>query len=194
MVTKKSISLDTSAGIQYIGESGISHSCKEAIVRLLQFGDKIDGAKLLSFSNSHCFLLNVNYDESVAIKSGFSSGYVGEGPSALSVSLALLERHGAEIKEYEVSKLIIEKIDHSCLSISDLEEINLSRPIRPQRWYDYILERHDYRLNGNLHLNDEFPNVMPFAILDVRLTDLALQFKEQPDNSIHVSGRTKLTS
>lgn len=187
----QNINLNALAGIQYFGLAGVSSACKSAIVRLLQFGDHIHNAKLLTCSNAHCFLLNVNYDELMAIKSGFSSGYAGEGPSALSTVLQLLYRHSVDMEEYEVPESIIERIDRSCLTVSDLEQINSMAPVRPWRWSDYIIDRDNYRWGDHPRLRHEFPKLIPYAIIDARLTNLALSFDSQPDNSI-LSGYRKL--
>lgn len=183
--------LNTFAGIQYVGLAGISQACKKAIVRYLQFGDKIQSAKLLTCGGAHCFLLTVDYDELVAIKSGFSSGYAGEGPRALSTALQLLSRYSVEIDEYVVPDRIIERIDQSCLTTADLEEINSLEPVRPWRWPDYIHNQDKYAPGENPRLQWEFPLVIPYAILDPRLTQFALNFDNQPDNSI-ISGYRRL--
>lgn len=187
----KGINHNSFAGIQYVGLAGVSQECKKAIVRYLQFGDKIQSAKLLTCGGAHCFLLIVDYDELVAIKSGFSSGYVGEGPAALSTALQLLRRHDVEIEEYVVPDKIIERIDQSCLTTADIEEIHSLEPVRPWRWLDYIHNQEKYAPGENPWLQWEFPLVMPYAILDPRLTQLALNFDNQPDNSI-ISGYRRL--
>ena len=62
------------AKIQYHGEEGMTHSCLNAIIRLIQFGDQIEEVKLLTFETRHCFLLSfANQSDYIAIKSGFSS-------------------------------------------------------------------------------------------------------------------------
>lgn len=180
----KYINSKSLAGIQYLGLSGISQSCLEAIVRLIQFGDKIHQAKLLScigsHSGTHCFLLTINYDELIVIKTGFSSGYPGEGPSKLAFALQLLQKHGAEIEEYEVSPQLIDRVEMSCLTKKDLDQIEKADPVRPMRWYDYV---HGKEKEDAVLLN-LFPEVMPFGIIDSRIYDLALNFELHPDNSI----------
>lgn len=174
------------AGIQYLGIGGVSHLCRAAIAKLIHFGDVINEAKLLTCSNRHftrhCFLLTINFDDLVAIKSGFSSGYRGGGPRALSIALQLLERHGAKILEYEVSQEIIDRIDYSCLTNEDIDSIEKSTPLPAHRIYD------DYILPEMNNLDEKmarvFPKAIPFAIIDSRLIDLALKFREQPDNAI----------
>lgn len=172
------------AGIQYVGISGISQSCTKAIVRFLQFGDQIHRAKLLTCQGAHCFLLTINYDEQVAVKSGFSSGYAGEGPRALSTALQLLRRHGVDLEEYMVPQSIIERIDLASLTVADLDYIEALDPVRPWRWVDYISERDGSEWGSHPRLQHEFPEVMPYAIIDARLMKLALDFDNQPDNAM----------
>ena len=195
---QESDGINSLAGIQYIGEAGVTISCKNAIFRFIHFGDVINKAKLLTschqasnYPNSHCFLLTVNDDDfnPIAVKSGFSSGYSGEGPRGLSIVLQGLERHGTEIKEYLVSSEIIEKIDQSSLTTYDLDVIEASQPVSPAQWYDYII--YDSRSRRTEILRSEFPLSIPFGIIDSRLIDLALNFPEKPDFSI-LSGYRRL--
>lgn len=88
------IELDKLAQIEYHGLAGITGECIKAIVRLIHFGDTIEKAMLISYTGGdagqHCFLLTVNGEDLIAIKSGFSSGYHGEGPRGLSTAIQLL--------------------------------------------------------------------------------------------------------
>ena len=181
------------AGIQYMGHPGTTSSCVAAIAKLVHFGDTINYAKLISYKDDtggyHCFLLNINHDDLVAIKSGFTSGYLGEGPRGLSVSLQLLERHGVEIDEFVVNKSFIERIDASCLLSRDLEELNELKPVRPARWYNYIHEKNELTLYSNRDLKDIMPLTVPYGLIDFRLMDLALKFEDEYDNVIGQSYR-----
>lgn len=187
------------AQIEYHGIAGATRDCLNAIVRLIHFGDRVVEAKLLTFENEHCFLLSVNFGDYVAIKSGFASGYRGEGALGLSTALLLLERHGADIDEYLVSERIIEDIDNSCMQVSDLEQVEASRPVRPSQWPNYLLDiviPKTFDIDGvkifdNDRLRRTYPVQIPFAIIDSRILDLALAFKEHPDNSI-ISGYRRL--
>jgi hypothetical protein len=60
------------AQIQYLGISGLSTSCLNAVRRFVQFGDKINEARILTSSERHALLLHVNEDEVVAVKAGFT--------------------------------------------------------------------------------------------------------------------------
>lgn len=171
------------AGIQYSGLSGISRSCIDAVRRYIQFGDRIERVKILTAGQEHCLLLELESVETIAIKSGFSSGYSGEGPRTFADVLLLLEAHKATIDEYRVPDALIQRLDDSALTLKDLEFIDSLEPVRPHRWHDYIYDiygaiKNEHRIWG------EFPEVMPWAIIDSRLIDLAKQFFEDPDRCI----------
>jgi len=183
------------AGIEYVGVSGISKECQDAVLRLLQYGDKITHARILSSSSRHCLLLTVNGGDIIAVKSGFSSGYLGEGPRTFSYVLQVLYAYDVEIEEYTVSKEVIERIDTSSMTKADLEAIDAAEPVQPSNWYNYVLNVHprrwyDYILDGHLGTNrsgklwENFPFVIPFAIIDSRITDLAISFWEGPDDRL----------
>jgi hypothetical protein len=171
------------AGIEYVGLAGISEECRDAVLRLLQYGDKITQARILSSSGEHCLLLTVNVGDVVAVKSGFSSGYLGEGPRTFSYVLQVLDAYGVEIDEYIVSAELIERLDMSSLTTADLEAIDAAKPVRPRRWADYILEP-SFEKNEKGMLWQYFPPVIPFAIIDSRITDLAISFWEGADDRL----------
>lgn len=171
------------AGIEYVGLAGISEESRDAVLRLLQYGDKITHARILSSSGDHCLLLTVNVGDIVAVKSGFSSGYLGEGPRTFSYVLQVLDAYDVEINEYIVSAELIERLDMSSLTTADLEAIDASKPVRPRRWRDYILEP-TFEKNENGRLWENFPPVIPFAIIDSRITDLAISFWEGADDRL----------
>lgn len=169
--------------LQYVGTPGISRDCLDAILRYIQFGDAINNAWLLTHGNRHCFLLRVNDQFWVAVKSGFGSGYSGEGPKTLSLALQILELHGAEIEEYEVKWAIIVRLDRSALRQDDFEAIIKSEPVRPWRCDSYVFgEENVSEIAGQLWR--KIPPVVPFRILDGRLADLALEFFNRPDESL----------
>jgi hypothetical protein len=173
--------LDRLAGIEYAGIGGVSNACQDAVLRLIQCRMTITHCAILSSEQDHGLLLRINEVDTVAIKSGFASGYGGEGPRTLSYVLQLLETHGAEIREYEVDSTFIERLDASALTHSDLDTLKTAQPVRPTRWQDYIGERHQRLEKDGKLWQDTFPLVMPFAIIDPRLADLALDFWDDSD-------------
>lgn len=169
------------AAIQYIGLSGYSEPCYRAVQWLVQYQERIEQALLLTFASQHALLLTLEQEETVAVKSGFASGYSGEGPRTLAEVLTLLDSLNIAIEEHEVSQATFERLEASAMTIKDIESIKSSRPVRPQRWHDYI-----YDAMGGKRRSpwSTFRPVMPWAIIDARLTDLALRFFDAPDSSI----------
>jgi hypothetical protein len=171
------------SAIQYIGFDGISNSCLNAVRDLIQCGRRIESARILTFENGHALLLSGEQLGPIAIKSGFSSGYAGAGPSAFSEVLQLLDIVDVEVEEHLVSEDIFKRLGASALLNEDLERIKESRPVRPQRWFDYINESKMPTENAAklLHM---FDPVMPWSIVDSDLIDIALKFFDDPDKAI----------
>jgi hypothetical protein len=167
-------------GIEYHGIPGVSQDCQDAVMRLLQFGGDIKRARIISCSNRHCLLLTSSIGDLIAVKSGFSSGYTGEGPRRFSHTLQFLDTHGVEIDECEVDQTTIDRLDLSALTAADVQKINTAKAFRPSRWHDYVFEK-DYQAARDGTLWKEFRPVVPFAIIDSRIMDLALSFWDNPD-------------
>jgi hypothetical protein len=178
------------ACIEYSGVPGASKECQDAVLRLLQYGDTITRVRILSHSNTHALLLTINVGDLVAVKSGFGSGYLGEGSRTFSYVLQLLDTHDVEIEEYEVSEDLIERLDDSSLTRLDINNLDNAHPIRPSRWRDYVFEDH-WELQENGKIWREFRPVIPFAIIDDRIVDLALTFWEGPNDKLR-TGYTRL--
>lgn len=178
-------SVNKFAALQYAGLAGISKSCLDAVRRFVQFGDGIEKALLLTESegNSHALLLDLSDGEWVAIKSGFSSGYAGEGPRALARALQLLEAYGVDLDECEVSKAVLERLDASALSQTDLKRVLATRPVRPMRLYDYIYDALGLK-KSEASPWGLFPVTMPWRIIDSRIVDLAQKFFSNSDDAI----------
>jgi hypothetical protein len=174
---------DELAGIEYVGVAGGSQDCQEAIEMLLQYGVRILRAQILTHDHHHCILLTDEVGDPIAVKSGFASGYEGQGPRTFSYVLQLLKSHGAEIEENAVDESIIERVDLSALTLWDVKQIKESRPVRPARWHSYINET-DYQRKRDGTLWRDFPPVVPFAIIDERIVDLAISFWEAPDDRL----------
>lgn len=176
--------LDDSAMIEYAGVTGASKECQDAVIRLIQFGDRIIRARILTCEREHCLLLTVNVGDLVAVKSGFASGYGGEGPRRFSYVLQILDSHGAEIEEYDVSEKLLQRVERSALTRADLAMLVKSRPRRPNRWHDYVSEDHEDKARKGTLWQDEFPSLVPFGMIDSRIMDLALSFWDDPDKNL----------
>jgi len=93
----KSRPSDQPAGIEYVGIAGISKDCQDAVLRFIQFGNRITEVRILSAKSRHCLLLTRDGGDHVAVKSGFATGYDGEGPRRFSYVLQILDSHGADL-------------------------------------------------------------------------------------------------
>jgi len=173
----------TLAGIEYLGLPGITRDCKEAVMNLIQCGQKITRAHILTNDHDHCLLLEVEPGRLIAVKSGFGSGYSGEGARGFSFVLELLFRLQVEITEHKVDGQVLERLDDSALTLADVAALDSAKTSIRRRWPDYILEQHE-RSGEDGNLWGQFRDVMPFSIIDSRLIDLALEFEERPDDCL----------
>jgi hypothetical protein len=171
------------AGIEYMGIAGSTRECETAVIRLIQFGDHIDRVRILSFENWHSLLLTINGGDHVAVKSGFASGYGGTGPAGFAYVLQLLDWYETPVEEHDISEEMFERVNDSGLTVADLEWLDQHRPVRPSRWYRYIDEEQRQRADEGT-LWSSFPHVIPLAIIDPRISDLAKSFFGDPDERL----------
>jgi hypothetical protein len=124
-------------------------------------------------------------DETIAIKSGFASGYGGEGPRGLAMALQILKKHNIKITECLVNQKIIQEIDASCLTRINLMKIIEVEKRKEIDWYDYHKYIYDYDMEESdedfCRLQSNFPLEIPLGIVDRRIFDLAIQFKGNSD-------------
>ena len=171
------------AEIQYLGVSGITERCIQALIGLIHSGSKIDQVKILSHGDqhtkSHALLLIVDETEYI-IKNGFASGYPGEAPKGYSFALSLLYKYTQLIDEYVVTAKDMKKIENSSLTYLDLDRIHKLASIRPARFYEHI----NYEAVNNNSMFTVFPSALPLSIIDSRLIDIAISFDKKPDSAI----------
>lgn len=175
--------MNNSLTLEYRGQRGVSSCCLDVIVGLIQTGRRIDRVRLLSAPGGghgvHAFLIDYE-GERVAVRSGLSSGYPGEGPRTLSTALALLDRHGHEMEEIGIDSRVMQRLNDAALTAKDLLKIEASRSSVWNR-YDYLYDQHlPGRKNTSLW-SDHFPCVLPFAAIEPDVIDLALDFWAEPD-------------
>lgn len=191
---RTSVDIRKIAGVEYHGSSGVTQNSIDAIVHIINSGEKIESAWLLSWFDGsigeHSFLLNIFPERQVIIKPGFTSGYSGEGPRGLSTVLQILQLHSIEIEEYDIDKEVKQRAEAGCLLTSDLEKLGNSRPIRPTRYYDYILRRPNSPQETDVrNIQQCFPVAINLGLLDERLVELAIGFFENPDSAISTAFR-----
>tara|TARA_R100000030_G_scaffold83566_2_gene66522 strand:+ start:150 stop:1001 length:852 start_codon:yes stop_codon:yes gene_type:complete len=177
------------AEIEYHGSPGITAYCLTAITRLLQFGDAIRLVWLLSCRKQenfgvHCFILNMENNRQIAIKSGFSSGYGGEGPKGLSTAIEIFLLHAIELEEFEVDARLIDRVDKSLLTSRDIESISKLRPIHITKTLDYLWDWKSDNRYSPLQSDWLYPPSVNFGLLDERIFDLGLELYGNPDYAI----------
>lgn len=166
---------------QYLG-TPFTQDCLNALGFILQTNSVIEKALLLSFNQEHAYLIN-SAKNTYIIRSGFTSGYQGEGPKGLASSLQLLLKHNIEVEEIIITEKIMKKVNHSSLSDTDIKTLLTSNVVRPINIYEYIYaiyQTTEYQIK-----NDRcYPTVLPFNLIDERIFDLALKFYDDPNRSI----------
>lgn len=170
--------------VQYHGSPDTTGSCLRSLVRLVEIGHCVESARLLTCVNRHAFLLEIGDPSPICIKSGFTSGYPGEGSAGLALALQLLQRHRLEVEECAVSASLLGRLNESRLTDADLSAIREAKLRRPTRIYDYMRDG----MRGRGYWIDALRSyeslVIPWPILDERLFDLALEFEYDPDTTV----------
>ncbi|GAC1371640.1 MAG: hypothetical protein NVS3B3_05200 [Aquirhabdus sp.] len=169
--------------IQYLGSDGITQFCLTVITNLLQTHSDFDSALLLTCDTQHAFIVKDQFENHYVIKSGFGSGYHGEGSKGLAKAIYLFQKHQINIEEIIVSPKVIQRLNQARLSDQDIDNI-LSKPfVRPIRLADYTYPFKS-ELSNLENIKQLYPQEIPYSILDERLFDLALLFKSDPDASL----------
>lgn len=172
------------ADIEYHGTAGITNCCVRAIARLLSNGEAITKASLITHNNVHAFIVTNLIERSIAIKNGFSSGYPGEAPRGLATALMLFKQHHIDIEEYRVDAKFMHRLEVAALLQSDLDWLSTTDPVRPQAWHDYIYAiQRGASTNAN-GLSQHYPVAIPYALVDQRIMDLAIDFENDPDKAL----------
>jgi hypothetical protein len=184
-MTEEVESPDRPAGIEYHGIAGASADCEAAMLRLLTSGGNLARALILTSGRDHAFLLFNDVGDPIAIKSGFASGYGGAGPTALSRVVEFLNGHGVEIDEVEIPEDLLERLDDSALTLADVDAIERGKRVRPGRWSNDYIREHERDTGHDRTLWQTLPSVMPYAILDPRLVELALDFETDADGRLN---------
>ncbi|MBM2578180.1 hypothetical protein JQC91_17875 [Jannaschia sp. Os4] len=172
--------------IEYHGSPNTTASCVRAVERLLLHDPRIEDARLLTCRKGHDArhgLLLATDDGPVAIRTGFTSGYPGEGPRGLGRSLHLLDLHRIMVGEIHVSIDLLDRLDRCVLTTDDLRQIESTRPTYGPDVYDYV---HPYVTSfapegSAWHASQAS---IPYAVLDPRLFDLAVDFWVDPDAAL----------
>jgi hypothetical protein len=169
--------------VEYWGNQGITQTCLMSLCNLIQTHSDLTYALLLTNEQTHAFIIKDGNESFYVIRSGFTSGYMGEGPRGLATALTLLKRHQIETEEILVSSKILRKTNNSTLNDSEIELLFKQEIIRPIRLHDYIYP-FTKEVSETLKRKRYYPLELPYSILDDRIFDLALLFKHDPDSAL----------
>ncbi|MBY6185411.1 TIGR02391 family protein [Marinobacter hydrocarbonoclasticus] len=168
--------------IQYMGVAGLSAPSYNALCYALQRDEKLESVYVLSapqnYHTVHAFLLCFDFS-TIIIKSGFASGYGGEGPQTFSRALQLLYKYSIGITEYEVSSSFMAKVDSSRLSDRDISKLRSMQRKIPNRLPEFMIGQHDIK-----QLLVGCPETLPLSVIDDRLFPIAIRFWENPDAAL----------
>lgn len=169
--------------IDYVGREGFTQPCVDAIVRLIQSNETIQEVRLLTCDKNHGFLIKIEPEYWIAVRSGFASGYIGQGSVSFGLMLALFDSLDVDVKEYVISKAILDRLNNCSLTIKDMESIESMRRQASRRIYDYM---HAVGISnpGNADWYSFFPHAMPLIIIDSRLRKIALEFWTNPSDAL----------
>lgn len=169
--------------VEYWGNQGITQTCLMSLCNLIQTHSDLTYALLLTNEQTHAFIIKDENESFYVIRSGFTSGYMGEGPRGLATALTLLKRHEIETEELLVSSKILRKANNSTLNDSEIELLFKQEIIRPIRLHDYIYP-FTKEVSETHKRRRYYPLELPYSILDDRIFDLALLFKHDPDSAL----------
>lgn len=179
---------NTSVEPQYLGLSTTTESCLASLARVCQV-DKIHSAILISFDSRHGFILRSQADCVYVIRSGFSSGYSGEGPKGLSSALNILLRFDIEIGEIAVDRKFLQRLNNATLTDRDFAFVETQPSRKAGSWSHYLTPCDKEIPYESINIGGFFPLEMPFSLLDKRIMDLALCFFQNPDHAVNSAFR-----
>lgn len=138
---------------------------------------------MLTSEQSHAFILKDLTENYYVIRSGFTSGYSGEGLKGLAKALTLLSKHRIETEEVLIPKKFLNRLNGSSLIDQDIDFIFQQKIIRPIRLHDYIYP-FENEVAQTTKSKCYYPLELPYSIIDDRIFDLALLFKQDPDSAL----------
>lgn len=117
-----------SLDIKYEGSTRATQYCIDDFLKRLYGSRPITCMTILTCEGYHALMLEfMDKDFIVFIKSGLTSGYLGEGPKGISTIIRLAENAGIPIRELSISKRLMKKINSSLMTSRDVQNIQERR-------------------------------------------------------------------
>ena len=113
-----------SVDIKYEGSTKATQYCIDDFMKLLYGSRKIIDMTILTYGEYHALMLCFENDDYIVfIKSGLTSGYMGEGPKGTSLIIRLAEEAGITIKELNTTPSLFKRINTSLATAKDVQFI-----------------------------------------------------------------------
>jgi hypothetical protein len=145
--------------VQYLGESGLTQPCLQAISAILNSGILPERATIVTriykgtsprLQQKHLFLFwNWGYIPLTVIPCGFASGYSGEGPRGFALAICLIREKNIPIDGVLVEKPIFDAIDKGKLKYVDdqiFKDIKSAAETYNWPWGDWVPEKYEEAL------------------------------------------------
>lgn len=113
-----------STDIKYEGSTRATQDCIDDFMNRLYGIRKIKEMTILTHGEHHALMLTFESEDYIVfIKSGLTSGYLGEGPKGTSLIIRLAEEAGIPIKELNITTALLKRINSSRATQKDIEFI-----------------------------------------------------------------------
>jgi hypothetical protein len=145
--------------VQYLGESGLTQPCLQAISAILNSGILPERATIVTYTTDtssnrvqqrHLFLFwNWGYAPLIVIPSGFASGYSGEGPTGFALAICMIREKGIPINGTDVNESVFNAIDKGKTIYADAQifkDIKAKSETCHWPWYDWVPESYERAL------------------------------------------------
>jgi len=141
--------------VQYLGESGLTQPCLQAICAILNSGILPERATVVTNPhNKHLFLFWAwGFIPLIVIPSGFKSGYSGEGAKGFALAICLVREKSIPIDGVFIEESIFDAIDKGKLKYADdriFKDIKIGSKLCSWPWYDWVPEDYEETLKRGL--------------------------------------------
>lgn len=181
-----------SAEFDIVGD-GSSADCLSALAAQIERRSDLFAGVLVTGKRSgldgvpkHLFLLvsgERDYPTYCIVRSGFTSGYGGEGPSATSRGLLLLLSVDAEIASRVVSGSLFDRIQRGDVAYDDLEGVRL-RGEPGLSWSTYVQGADWDVYNAGRTWADWTSAHLPLPLVTPGLQELVTDFRGHPEDAV----------
>lgn len=169
---------------EYAGSPQTTQSCIDAFIQYLNSNDSITVMSILSCNHCHALMLTFGESNRLAfIRSGFTSGYPGEGPKGLAKVFRLAQFFNIQIREFNVNEDWLKKVNYGQVTQADVQGLDQYRSKEPTACYDY-LDALPFKYDDVKGIFNLFKEIIPYSIIDPAISDLLEKFKLNPGETL----------